>query len=229
MAFYSWPSRGTLSGYASDESSIEASEGCIADYLYEMATRTHAARVHLLAHSMGNRGVLRAVDRIAASASKRSGKPFDQIVLAAADVDQDTFRRLSVAYQAVARRTTCMSAARIARSRHPRGCTPTRARGCRPRCSSCRASTQSTSRTWISRSSATAMSLRPETSCRTYTTCCETTHRRSGASVCVPPPRLTDNATGSSAADRFLSPGREHGSATLDDRDAETMGHFIAH
>jgi esterase/lipase superfamily enzyme len=106
MAFYSWPSQGTLTGYVSDESSIEASEGYIADYLVDMATRTQAARVHVLAHSMGNRGVLRAVDRIAASASKRSGAPFDQIVLAAADVDQDTFRRLSIAYQAVARRTT---------------------------------------------------------------------------------------------------------------------------
>jgi esterase/lipase superfamily enzyme len=55
---------------------------------------------------MGNRGVLRALDRIATSASERSGAPFDQIVLAAADVDQETFRRLSVAYRAVARRTT---------------------------------------------------------------------------------------------------------------------------
>ena len=26
MAFYSWPSQGTLAGYAADESSIEASE-----------------------------------------------------------------------------------------------------------------------------------------------------------------------------------------------------------
>jgi esterase/lipase superfamily enzyme len=106
MAFYSWPSQGTLAGYVLDEASIEASEGYIADYLVEMATKTQAARVHVLAHSMGNRGVLRAVDRIAASASKRSATPFDQIILAAADVDQDTFRRLSVAYQAVARHTT---------------------------------------------------------------------------------------------------------------------------
>jgi len=106
MAFYSWPSQGSLTGYTSDEASIEASEGHIADYLVGMATRTEAARVHVLAHSMGNRGVLRAVDRIAASAARRSGTPFNQIILAAADVDQDTFRRLSVAYQRVSQRTT---------------------------------------------------------------------------------------------------------------------------
>jgi esterase/lipase superfamily enzyme len=55
---------------------------------------------------MGNRGVLRAVNRIAAKAEQRSGKPFGQIILAAADVDADTFRQLAKAYAEVANRTT---------------------------------------------------------------------------------------------------------------------------
>ena len=55
---------------------------------------------------MGNRGVLRAVNRIAVTAQQRSGKPFGQIILAAADVDADTFRLLSAAYEEVASRTT---------------------------------------------------------------------------------------------------------------------------
>jgi esterase/lipase superfamily enzyme len=55
---------------------------------------------------MGNRGLLRAIDRIATTAAERSKTPFNQIILAAADVDQDTFKRLSVAYQRVAQRTT---------------------------------------------------------------------------------------------------------------------------
>jgi esterase/lipase superfamily enzyme len=106
MAFYSWPSKGTLHGYPADEATIEASEGYIADFLTSMAERSSARRVHIIAHSMGNRGLLRAIDRIAATAAERTSTPFDQIILAAADVDQDTFRRLSVAYQRVARRTT---------------------------------------------------------------------------------------------------------------------------
>jgi len=106
MAFYSWPSKGTLQGYPADEATIEASEGFIADFLTNMAARSGASRVHIIAHSMGNRGLLRAIDRIATAAAERARTPFDQIVLAAADVDQDTFRRLSVAYQRVARRTT---------------------------------------------------------------------------------------------------------------------------
>jgi esterase/lipase superfamily enzyme len=106
MAFYSWPSKGTLQGYPADEATIEASEGFIADFLSSMAERSGARRVHIIAHSMGNRGLLRAIDRIATAAAERTRTPFDQIVLAAADVDQDTFKRLSAAYHRVARRTT---------------------------------------------------------------------------------------------------------------------------
>jgi hypothetical protein len=47
---------------------------------------------------------LRAVNRIAATAQKRSGKPFDQIILAVADVDADLFRQYAKAYAEVASR-----------------------------------------------------------------------------------------------------------------------------
>jgi esterase/lipase superfamily enzyme len=106
MAFYSWPSKGTLQGYSADEASIEASEGLITDYLVAMARKSGAAKVHIIAHSMGNRALLRAIDRISLRAGERADVCFDQIILAAADVDQDSFRRLSVAYQRVATRTT---------------------------------------------------------------------------------------------------------------------------
>jgi esterase/lipase superfamily enzyme len=53
---------------------------------------------------MGNRRVLRAVNRIAVKAQRCTRKPFGQIILAAADVD--AFRQLSAAYAEVASRTT---------------------------------------------------------------------------------------------------------------------------
>jgi esterase/lipase superfamily enzyme len=55
---------------------------------------------------MGNRGVLRAVARIAAEAQQRTGVCFGQFILAAADVDVDKFRQLCAAYRQVAARTT---------------------------------------------------------------------------------------------------------------------------
>jgi esterase/lipase superfamily enzyme len=106
MAFFSWPSHGSLDGYTADEATIEASEGVIADFMADFAERSGAGAVHIIAHSMGNRGVLRAVNRIAAAAQKRSGKPFGQIILAAADVDADVFRQLCKAYTEVSSRTT---------------------------------------------------------------------------------------------------------------------------
>ena len=106
MAFYSWPSKGTLAGYPADEATIEASEEFVTKFLTDMATRSGATRVHIIAHSMGNRALLRAIDRIASRAAGLTDTPFGQIILAAADVDRDTFARLSTSYKSVARRTT---------------------------------------------------------------------------------------------------------------------------
>ena len=115
MAFFSWPSQGTLAGYMADAATIEASEQDISNFMIEFVTKCHAEAVHIIAHSMGNRGVLRAVNRIALQAQQKSGVPFGQIILAAADVDADSFRQLCGAYTQIARRTTCMSQSEIVR------------------------------------------------------------------------------------------------------------------
>lgn len=106
MAFFSWPSKGTYHGYLADAASIEASEPFITNYLVDIAKASEAAKVHIIAHSMGNRGLLRAINRIVQDAAAKTSVQFDQIILAAADVDCDTFRQLSAAYQSVAERTT---------------------------------------------------------------------------------------------------------------------------
>jgi len=106
MAFFSWPSRDRLLQYSADEATIEASELQITQFLVDVAERSGARAVHVIAHSMGNRGLLRAVQRIAANAAAASAKPFGQIILAAPDVDAGTFRALAAAYPLVAQRTT---------------------------------------------------------------------------------------------------------------------------
>jgi esterase/lipase superfamily enzyme len=106
MAFFAWPSRGLAKRYIADEATIEASEAAITDFISDFGERSGAPRVHIIAHSMGNRGVLRAVNRIAIAAQQRTGRLFDHIILAAPDVDADTFRQLANAYSAVANRTT---------------------------------------------------------------------------------------------------------------------------
>jgi esterase/lipase superfamily enzyme len=94
-AFFSWPSRGNPLRYAADEATIEASEAAITEFLIEFSARCGAEKVHVIAHSMGNRGLLRALQRIAGNAHARGKVRFGQIFLAAPDVDQDLFLDLA--------------------------------------------------------------------------------------------------------------------------------------
>jgi len=105
-AFYSWPSRGDLTAYFTDQSTIEASEEYLAQFLVKMAGLAEPGRVHIIAHSMGNRGLLRAMHRATSQAALRAGTRFGQIFLAAPDVDIAMFRELASVYPRVAERTT---------------------------------------------------------------------------------------------------------------------------
>ena len=104
-AFYSWPSMAEVKGYPADIARVEASETQIADFLTAIATKADARRVHVIAHSMGNRGFARAIARITSSAAA-SGVRFGQIILAAPDVDVDLFKQLAIAYPKISDRTT---------------------------------------------------------------------------------------------------------------------------
>jgi esterase/lipase superfamily enzyme len=55
---------------------------------------------------MGNRGLLRSLQRIATQFQGQSTVPFGQIFLAAPDEDRDVFRDLTAVCQTVAERTT---------------------------------------------------------------------------------------------------------------------------
>lgn len=105
-AFFSWPSRGRVTAYPADEATIEASEGAITEFLVDFAANCGAAKVHVIAHSMGNRGLLRALQRIAANAETRGKVKFGQIFLAAPDVDRDLFLDLARLYPEHGERTT---------------------------------------------------------------------------------------------------------------------------
>ncbi|WP_235557275.1 alpha/beta hydrolase [Methyloglobulus morosus] len=104
-AFYSWPSQGTLLGYGADYDNIQISEDSLSRFLVKMAKNTNADRVHIVAHSMGNYGLLRAMSGATAKATD-SGIKFGQIFLAAPDVDVALFRQLANIYPKVSERTT---------------------------------------------------------------------------------------------------------------------------
>ena len=106
MAFYSWPSKAKLDYYTADEAAIEASEKYISKFLMDWVQKTEIQKVHIIAHSMGNRGLLRGMWRIFDQVQTKSQVSFGQIILAAPDVDADLFKDLVEAYRNLAERTT---------------------------------------------------------------------------------------------------------------------------
>ncbi|MBU6174713.1 MAG: alpha/beta hydrolase, partial [Planctomycetes bacterium] len=85
--FYSWPSYSNWYRYPDDAENIQASVGQIRTFLEELANKAGADSINLVAHSMGNVGLTQAL------ADLQTSKPlFNQVVLAAPDIDAKVFR-----------------------------------------------------------------------------------------------------------------------------------------
>lgn len=104
-AFYSWPSRAHPALYWPDREEVEASEKKIAEFITLLAGQVNAKKVNIIAHSMGNRGLLRAMQYLAANLSSQKLE-FGQIILAAADLGPDLFKNLADQYSKSSIRTT---------------------------------------------------------------------------------------------------------------------------
>jgi esterase/lipase superfamily enzyme len=111
-AFFSWPSKALTRDYLADGDRIADSEADIAQFLKGLATELGGATVHIIAHSMGNRGLARAIQRIAAAAASNASVRFGQIILAAPDISVELFRDLARVYPLISQRTTMYVSAR---------------------------------------------------------------------------------------------------------------------
>lgn len=89
---YSWPSKGNLLAYAADEkeAQVDAQIADLAAFMNDVARRSGATRVNLVAHSMGNRFLLKALVKLAAQPPAEQPR-FNEIVLASPDVGVDDF------------------------------------------------------------------------------------------------------------------------------------------
>jgi esterase/lipase superfamily enzyme len=88
---YSWPSQGSATAYSVDEAAVGISGRRLADFL-ETVVQSGAQRIHLIAHSMGNRALIEALQTyLAKRAPENRQHIFGQIVFTAPDVDRDYF------------------------------------------------------------------------------------------------------------------------------------------
>lgn len=90
--FYSWPSAGKVSAYTKDEVNIQWSEPHIKAFLNDVATETKIENIYLIAHSMGNRGLTRALASLISEKPELKSK-FKEVILAAPDIDAEVFKR----------------------------------------------------------------------------------------------------------------------------------------
>ena len=104
---YSWPSQGGYAQYPIDEANVRWSTPHLERFLAALRDRSGAKRVHLVAHSMGNRALTEALQRLRGKGATDAKPVFSEVVLAAPDLDADTFREdIAPAILGAAERTT---------------------------------------------------------------------------------------------------------------------------
>ncbi len=108
-ACYSWPSKGFREkfGYSQDETNVQWTVPRFVSFLEDLAARSGAEHIHLIAHSMGNRALTAALQEIAwKTAAASVPSRFSEVILTAPDIDAEVFRDLARAMRPTARRMT---------------------------------------------------------------------------------------------------------------------------
>lgn len=90
---FSWPSRYELAAYHGDMTSIDWSTAHIRAFLEDIALRTNVRTIHIIAHSLGNRGFVNAFIDVLKNPDIINNWKFGEIILAAPDLDRQIFER----------------------------------------------------------------------------------------------------------------------------------------
>ncbi len=102
---YTWPSQGSIfpTAYNYDAESVDVSIVHFRKFVELVGQKTKVKYLHVIAHSMGNRIVMRALDE-----AVKTGSPtwVSQVILAAPDVDKQVFEQLAANVSSAARGLT---------------------------------------------------------------------------------------------------------------------------
>lgn len=90
---YSWPSGEGLIGYGHDRESATQAEPYLKEFLELLVRTTGARSVSVIAHSMGNLPLLNVLRELGPALPE--GVRFNELILAAPDVDRDVFANLA--------------------------------------------------------------------------------------------------------------------------------------
>jgi len=102
---YSWPSRASILSYIADTAVVNLSGRRLSRFLEDVVARSGATRIHLIAHSMGNRAMTDALELFALR-YKGPLPAFDQVLFTAPDLDAGLFSEMVQTIRPAARRIT---------------------------------------------------------------------------------------------------------------------------
>jgi esterase/lipase superfamily enzyme len=110
--FFSWPAHDRfILTYPADETNVSWSTPHLKQFLLEIAKESGAKSINLIAHSMGNRALAAALREIDLQMHD-SARLFNQVILAAPDIDADEFKNnIAPAMQRTAQRLTLYASA----------------------------------------------------------------------------------------------------------------------
>ncbi len=104
VILFSWPADGDLLKYTRDEADLEWSVFYMAAFFKHLVQLVGLGKVNVVAHSLGARGAVMALLRIACTPP--DGPFLNELVLMAPDIDSDAFRDIWPEIKQLAQRTT---------------------------------------------------------------------------------------------------------------------------
>lgn len=90
--FYSWASDGEKSGYVNDSTKIADSVEDIANFVEVLSGHNGVESVFMIGHSMGSRGLTRALSKIGDKLSLPTQAKFRELILVEPDISQSIFK-----------------------------------------------------------------------------------------------------------------------------------------
>ncbi len=108
--FFSWPSQGAVQAYTVDENNVKAAVDDLRQFLLSLKRNSQAEKIHLIAHSMGNRALTDALRVIVLSSD--ANPQFNEVILAAPDVDAEALEKMTPDLTKVAERVTLYASSR---------------------------------------------------------------------------------------------------------------------
>ena len=108
---YSWPSVNSLFGYSADANVSESSMFRLAEFIGLLRSKLGLKRLNIVAHSMGNRVLARALNQHVLAGPPESVATLNQVVFAAPDIDPKTFGGFAKVFAGSCERCTLYASA----------------------------------------------------------------------------------------------------------------------